>query len=115
MSLGANRQIPRHVRDPFCRRANLYPWFVSPPESLRTVGTLDPSTTFTCNETTAIVDEVKLSDFGTKKDFIQPTVKSGEDKVVVDVCPQSGSRVKQKASDLILATELARGMETLLL
>ncbi len=83
------------------------------------------------SKTKGIVDEVKLFDLGTRKDFVELIVKSGEDKVVVYVCPKpfedemgltfskgdeitvTGSKVKQESSDVILARELTKGPDTL--
>ena len=83
------------------------------------------------SKTDGTVDEVKLIELGTRKDFVELNVKSGQDKVVVYVCPKAyqdelgitlnkgdritvtGSKVKQEASDVILARELVRGTDTL--
>ena len=90
----------------------------------------DPSTE---TKIKGVVDEVKLLPLGTGKDFTVLVVKSGDDTVQIYVCPKTfqeevgisfgkgdettvtGSRVKQEASDVILARELARGTDTLLL
>jgi hypothetical protein len=83
-------------------------------------------------KTKGVVDEIKLFDLGTRKDFVQLVVKSGEDKLVVYVCPKSfqdemgitfakgdeititGAKAKQEEADVILARELIRGQETFL-
>lgn len=83
-------------------------------------------------KTKGVVDEVKLFDLGTRKDFVQLIVKSAEEKVVVYVCPKSfqdemgitfskgdeitvtGSKMKQEDSGVILAREMERGQETFL-
>jgi len=133
VSLGANRPIPRHADAQFPLRVILSvllcvssgfaqnPSHASPKYDLQTE-----------SKTKGIVDEVKLFDFGTRKDFVQLIVKSGEEKVVVYVCPKSfqdelgitfskgdeitvtGSKVKLEVSDVILAREVARGTDTLL-
>jgi hypothetical protein len=69
---------------------------------------------------------------GTRKDFTELIVKSGDDMVHIYVCPKpfqeelgisfskgdeiavTGSKVKQEASDVILARELVKGTDTLL-
>lgn len=77
-----------------------------------------------------VVDDVKVSDFGTRKDFIQLVLKDQTETLVVYVCPQpfeeemgisfakgeqvslTGSRVKEKESEVILAREIAKGTDT---
>ncbi len=83
-------------------------------------------------KTKGIIDEVKLLALGSRKDFVQLVVKSGDDKFPVYVCPKpfqdemgiifakgdeiavTGSKVKQEAVDVILARELVRGTDTLM-
>ena len=83
-------------------------------------------------KTKGIIDEVKLLALGSRKDFVQLVVKSGDDKFPVYVCPKpfqdemgitfakgdeiavTGSKVKQEAADVILARELVRGTDTLM-
>jgi hypothetical protein len=82
-------------------------------------------------KTKGVVDEIKLLSMGTRKDFTELILKSGEDKINIYVCPKpfqdemgisfskgdeiavTGSKVKQEASDVILARELVRGTDTL--
>jgi hypothetical protein len=79
-----------------------------------------------------VVDEVNLLSFGTRKDFTELIIKSGEDKVHIYVCPKpyqeemgisfskgdeiavTGSKVKQETSDVILVRELVKGSDTLM-
>ncbi len=83
-------------------------------------------------KTKGVVDEINLLPVGTRKDFTELIIKSGDDKVHIYVCPKpfqeemgisfskgdeivvTGSKVKQEASDVILARELVRGADTLL-
>jgi hypothetical protein len=83
-------------------------------------------------KTKGVVDEVNLLSFGTRKDFTELIIKSGDDKVHIYVCPKpfqeemgitftkgdeiavTGSKVKQDASDIILVRELIRGTDTLM-
>jgi len=83
-------------------------------------------------KTKGIVEETRLSTFGSRKDFVELIVKSGDDKVSIYLCPKTfqdemgitfskgdevavtGSKVKQDAADIILARELVRGTDTLL-
>jgi hypothetical protein len=83
-------------------------------------------------KTKGLVDEVKLLPWGSRKDVTQLTLKSGEDKVFVYLCPKpfqeemgisfnkgdeisiTGSKVKLEGSDVILARELVRGTDTLM-
>ena len=83
-------------------------------------------------KTKGVVDEVKLFPLGTRKDFTELIIKSGDDMVHIYVCPKpfseemgvsfskgdevvvTGSKVKQETSDVILARELVRGTDTLL-
>lgn len=78
------------------------------------------------------LEEVKLLDFATRKDFVELVVKSGDIKVVVYVCPKpfqdemgitfakgdaitiTGAKIKQEESDVILARQLVKGQDTLL-
>jgi hypothetical protein len=78
-----------------------------------------------------VVDEVKVFDLGTRKDFIELVVKDGTGAVVVYVCPKpfeeemgitftkgeqisfTGSKVKQEDSEVILAREVVTGTDTL--
>jgi hypothetical protein len=89
----------------------------------------DPKTETKLNGT---LEEVKLLDFATRKDFVELVVKSGDIKVVVYVCPKpfqdemgitfskgdaitiTGAKVKQEESEVILARELVKGQDTLL-
>jgi hypothetical protein len=77
-----------------------------------------------------VVDEVKVLDYGTRKDFIQLVVKDESETVVVYVCPKpfeeemgitfakgeqisfTGSKVKGEESEIILAREIAKGTDT---
>jgi hypothetical protein len=83
-------------------------------------------------KTKGVIDEVNLLSVGTRRDFTELIIKSGDDKVHIYVCPKpfqeemgisfskgdqvavTGSKVKQNASDVILARELVKGTETLL-
>jgi hypothetical protein len=83
-------------------------------------------------KTKGIVDEVILLPLGTRKDFTELVIKSGDDTVHIYVSPKpfqeemgisfnkgdeiavTGSKVKQETSDVILARELVKGTETLL-
>ena len=83
-------------------------------------------------KTTGVIEEVNLLSFGTRKDFTELIVKSGEDKVHIYLCPKpyqeemgmsfskgdeiavTGSKVKQEAADVILARQLVKGTDTLL-
>ena len=79
------------------------------------------------------VEEVKLPPKGSEKEIAHLLVKSGTDTVDVYLCPKSflddmgvsfskgdeialtGSRVKQGEADLILAREVVKGTDTLVL
>ena len=78
------------------------------------------------------VEEIKTFALGTRKDFIELIVKSGEDKIEVYVCPKpfqdemaitlskgdaltiTGAKVKHDEAQVILARELIRGQDTFL-
>jgi hypothetical protein len=82
-------------------------------------------------KTKGVVEEVNLLSLGTRKDFTELIIKSGDDQLHVYVCPKpfqeemgirfskgdevavTGSKVKQDASDVILARELVKGTDTL--
>ncbi len=77
-----------------------------------------------------VVDEVKVLDFGTRKDFIQLILKDESETVVVYICPKpfeeemgisfakgeqisfTGSKVKEEESEVILAREIVKGADT---
>jgi hypothetical protein len=79
-----------------------------------------------------LIDEVNLLSVGTRKDFTEVIIKNGDDKAHIYLCPKpyqeemgisfskgdqiavTGSKVKQEASDVILARELVKGTDTLL-
>src|SRR5208282_1676285 len=79
------------------------------------------------------VEEVKLPPKGSEKEIAHLLVKTGTDTVDVYLCPQSflddmgvsfskgdeialtGSRIKQGDADLILAREVVKGADTLVL
>ncbi len=79
------------------------------------------------------VDEINVLPLGPKKDFTELVIKSGSDKVHIHVCPKTfqeemgvsfskgdeiavtGSKVKLESGDVILARELVRGTDTLVL
>ena len=83
-------------------------------------------------KTKGIVEETKLFTWGSRKDFVELILKSGDDTVSVYLCPKSfedeigvtfskgdevavtGSKVKQDAADVILAREVVRGTDTLM-
>jgi hypothetical protein len=81
-------------------------------------------------KTKGMVEEVKLFPLGARKDFTELIIKSGDDEIHIYVCPKpfqeemgisfskgdeivvTGSKVKQEASEVILARELVRGTDT---
>jgi len=83
-------------------------------------------------KTKGVVDEINLLPVGTRKDFTELIIKSGDDKLHIYVCPKpfqeemgisftkgdeiavTGSKVKQEALDVILARELVKGADTLM-
>lgn len=82
-------------------------------------------------KTKGVVDEVNLLSVRTRKDFTELIIKNGDDKVHIYLCPKpfqeemgisfskgdeiavTCSKVKQDASDGILARELVKGTDTL--
>ncbi|MGA8440784.1 MAG: hypothetical protein WB762_31620 [Candidatus Sulfotelmatobacter sp.] len=83
-------------------------------------------------KTEGVAEEVNLLPVGTRKDITELIIKSGDDRVHIYVRPKpfqedmdirfskgdeiavTGSRVKQEASDLMLARELVKGTDTLM-
>lgn len=79
-----------------------------------------------------IVDEINVLAWGTRKDFTELIVKTGDDKIHVYLSPKpfqdemgisfskgdeiavTGSKVKIEASEVILARSLVKGSDTLL-
>ena len=84
-------------------------------------------------KTRAIVEDVKFPPKGREKDVIHVLVKSGTETLDVYLCPKSflddmgvsfskadeialtGSKVKQGEADLVLAREVVKGADTLVL
>lgn len=95
-------------------------------------GTVPKYDLLTEAKTKGIVEETRLFTLGSRKDFVELIIKSGDDKVSVYLCPKSfedeigvtfskgdevavtGSKVKQDAADVILAREVVRGTDTLM-
>jgi hypothetical protein len=89
--------------------------------------------THTEMKTKGAVEEINVLPLGPKKDFIELIIKSGSDKVHIYVCPKTfqdemgisfskgdeitvtGSKVKLEAGEVILARELAKSADTLML
>ncbi|HET6177380.1 MAG TPA: hypothetical protein VFE61_10635 [Candidatus Sulfotelmatobacter sp.] len=83
-------------------------------------------------KTKGIVEEINVLSLGTRKDYTELILKSGEDKLHIYVCPKpfqdemgisfakgdeiavTGSKVKQETSDVILAREMVKGSDTLM-
>ncbi len=83
-------------------------------------------------KTDGLIDEVNQLSVGGRKDFIELIIKRGDDKLHIYVCPKpfqdeiglslgkgdrvevTGSKVKQEASEVILARELIKGTDTLM-
>jgi hypothetical protein len=83
-------------------------------------------------KTKGVVEEINVLTVGSRKDFTELVLKNGEDKVRIYVSPKTfqdemgisfakgdevavtGSKVKQEASDVILARELVKGTDTLM-
>ena len=80
-----------------------------------------------------VMDEVSLLSLGTRKAFGEPIIKNGDDKVHIYFCvkpfqeemgislkkggqiPGANSKVKQDLSDVVLAREVVKDVDTLLL
>jgi hypothetical protein len=132
------REIPTRPTN-FIKGLFCIPWFLflclSPGLSQKAQpddGSLPKYDLHTEMKTKGVVDEVKLLPLGTRKDFTELIIKSGDDKVHIYVCPKpfqeemgisfskgeeiavTGSKVKQETSDVILARELVKGTDTLL-
>jgi hypothetical protein len=89
----------------------------------------DPQTEM---KTKGLVEEINVVTVGTRKDFTELILKSGEDKLHIYVCPKpfqdemgisfikgdeiavTGSKIKQDASEVILAREMVKGSDTLM-
>jgi hypothetical protein len=83
-------------------------------------------------KTDGVVDEVNQVSVGGRKDFTELIIKRGDDKLHIYVCPKpfqeeiglslgkgdrievTGSKVKQEASEVILARQLVKGTDTLM-
>jgi hypothetical protein len=83
-------------------------------------------------KTDGVIDEVNQLSVGTRKDFTELIITSGADKLHIYVSPKpfqeeigvsfakgdriavTGSKVKQEASEVILARELVKGTDTLM-
>ena len=83
-------------------------------------------------KTDGVIDEVNQLSVGGRKDFTELIIKRGDDKLHIYVCPKpfqeeiglslgkgdrievTGSKVKQEASEVILARQLVKGTDTLM-
>lgn len=83
-------------------------------------------------KTKGVVEEINAVSLGSRKDFTELVVKSGEDKLHIYVCPKpfqdemgisfskgdevavTGSKVKQDTADIILVREMVKGTDTLM-
>lgn len=83
-------------------------------------------------KTKGIVEEINILTVGSRKDFTELVLKSGDDKLHIYVCPKpfqdemginftkgdelaiTGSKVKQETSEIILAREMVKGPDTLM-
>ncbi len=96
-------------------------------------GSLPKYDLHTETKTKGVVDEVNLLSVGAREDFTELIIKNGDDKIRIYLCPKpfqegmgisvnkgdqiavTGSKVRQEGSDMILARELVKGTDTLLL
>ena len=134
MSSAANRLTARRVRVGCLAWAFMYLVFSTPAftQGAPAKGAASPKYDLqTETKAKGVVDEVKVFDFGTRKDFIQLILKDGSETVVVYVCPKPfeeemgitftkgdqislmGSKVKREESQVILAREVVKGTDTL--
>lgn len=83
-------------------------------------------------KTKGAVEEINVLTVGSRKDYTELIIKSGDDKVHIYVCPKpfqdemgisfskgdevavTGSKVKLETSDVILAREMVKGSDTLM-
>jgi hypothetical protein len=83
-------------------------------------------------KTSGVIEEINVLTVGSRKDFTELVLKSGDDKLHIYVCPKpfqdemgisfikgdelavTGSKVKQETSDVILAREVVKGTDTLM-
>jgi hypothetical protein len=136
VSLGLKRLIPPHRSIPgACRVAFSLLLCLTPGLSQKAgpeANSLPKYDLHTETKTKGVIDEVNLLSVGTRKDFTELIVKNGDERVHIYVCPKpfqeemgisfskgdqiavTGSKVKQEASEVILARELVKGSDTLL-
>lgn len=83
-------------------------------------------------KTKGIVEEINVLTVGSRKDFTELVLKSGDDKLHIYICPKpfqdemginftkgdelaiTGSKIKQETSEIILAREMVKGTDTLM-
>ena len=83
-------------------------------------------------KTSGVIEEINVLTVGSRKDFTELVLKSGDDKLHIYVCPKpfqdemgisfikgdelavTGSKVKQETADVILAREVVKGTDTLM-
>jgi len=83
-------------------------------------------------KTKGVVEEINVLTVGSRKDFTELVLKSGDDKLHIYVCPKpfqdemgitfikgdelaiTGSKIKQDSSEIILAREMVKGTDTLM-
>ncbi len=92
MSSATNHLIPRRVRTRSPLSAFLFLLLCSTPAFTQETPPKSSAPTKydlqTETKAKGVVDEVKVFDFGTHKDFVQLIVKDGTESVVVYVCPK---------------------------
>ena len=135
MPSGLKRLTPRCVSTSCLLLIALFLFFASTPgvsQGTPLKSSAPPKYDFhTETKANGIVDEVKVFDFGTRKDFVQLILKDGSEMLVLYVCPKAleeemgiaftkgdqisftGSKVKQQESEVILAREVVKGADTL--
>lgn len=83
-------------------------------------------------KTKGTIEEIKVLPMGTRKDFTELILKSGDDKIQIYLSPKpyqdeigisfikgdeiavTGCKIKQEAGDVILAREVTKGSDTLM-
>jgi hypothetical protein len=135
VSSAANQLIPQRINTRPVLSAFLFLLFWSAPAFTQEVppkSSVAPKYDLqTETKAKGVVDEVRVFDLGTRKDFIQLVLKDGSETVVVYVCPKpfqeemgisftkgdqisfTGSKVKRAESEVILAREIVKGTDTL--
>lgn len=127
MTLNLNSLTPRHIGLTVC----IF-WMLGATPLIAQNAGVPKYDSKTEMKTKGIVEEINAVNVGSRKDFTELVLKTGDDKLHIYVCPKpfqdemgisfskgdevaiTGSKIKQETADVILAREMVKGTDTLM-